>query len=170
MTLLVGVSLVNPMGLAFLTSFTITNDSGEPVFVTPIGAVGKQGDRYMLPLSMLPFPYLMRLKTGDFMIPPGESRSFTYDWDDIQFSEIVVRNSGGAYGILPTGLHPTEKQYRRPQEKHFVIPVFSKLAPASDSHLQALTPRSRRIFGFYALAALGLTFPFFCYKAFRKQK
>lgn len=154
----------------FLTSFRITNDSGEAVFVTPIGAVGEQGDRFMLPLSVSEFPYLMKVKTGNFRIPPGESRSFTYDWDDIQFSEIVVRSSGDAYKILPTGLHPTEGQYRRPQERSFVIPALANLAPASEVHLQALTPRSRRIVGLYALAVLGLAFPFFCYKSLRRQK
>jgi len=168
LTLLVGVSLVSPMGFGFLTSFSIKNSSAGTVWVTPIGAVGKQGDRHMLPLFISRFPY--RMRTGEFPIEAGKTRSFTYDWDDIQFCDILIRSSGGAYRILPTGLHPTEKQYRRPMETAFVIPALDTLSPAAAIHLRALSSKPKRIFTFYILAIIGLAFPCFTYAAFKAKK
>jgi hypothetical protein len=38
-TLLFALSLINPMGLAFLTTFEVKNSSTKELWVTPIGAV-----------------------------------------------------------------------------------------------------------------------------------
>jgi len=171
LTLLVGLSLVNPMGLMFLTSFRIHNQSGEDLWVTPIGAIGPSGQRHTLPISVGEFPYLIIPSNRDFHIPPGDSRHFTYDWDDIQFSEILVRSRDNVYFIVLTGLHPTEEQYRRPEAEDFTIPPLAELQPASKVHTAALSdgPPYRMIF-LYALALIGLASPIFLVKAFLARK
>ena len=169
LTLLFGLSLVNPMGLMFLTTFTIENRANEDIWVTPIGAVGSSGTRHLLPLSVAPFPYLMTPSRKDFHLRPGDRRSFTYDWDDIQFSEILVRNKGGAYRTLPTGLPPTEGQYRRPIETAFVVSSFIGLQPTTEVQLQALNTRSSGIFVLYGLVFVGLLFPYFMFRAIKPK-
>lgn len=70
-TLLVIFSLINPMGLMFLTNFTVENNSGEKLWVTPIGAVGQDGKRRPLPLSVGQFVYLLTLFREDLALARG---------------------------------------------------------------------------------------------------
>ncbi len=70
----------------FLIDLTVENASGEIVWVTPIGAVGKEGKRRLLPLSACKIPYLPTPFRKEFPLAQGARRSFIYDWDDIQFS------------------------------------------------------------------------------------
>lgn len=170
LTLLMAQSLVNPMGLMFLTTFTIENRTNEHIWVTPIGAVGSAGTRYLLPLSVGPFPYLMTPSRKDVHLRPGDRRSFTYDWDDIQFSEILIRKEKEPYRTLPTGLPPTEGQYRRPAETDFVVSSFAGLRPATEVELQALDTQSNRIFLLYGGAFVGLLFPYFLFRAIKPKK
>lgn len=167
-SLLLALSLVNPMGLAFLTTFTIENQTSKQLWVTPIGAVGKDGQRKTLPMSAFTFPNLPSPNDRDFTLTPGGNRSFTYDWDDVQFSEILVRDATGAFRALPTGLHPIEGQYRRPEQDRFVIKKWEDLAAATPAQMEALqTRRGRRVVTLYILALAGLAFPYFVVKAAR---
>ena len=161
LTLLVAFSVVNPMGLAFLTSFEVVNETEEPLFVTPIGAVGSRGHRRTLPLSISRWFYVLGTKTSEFPVPPGSSRTFAYDWDDIQFSEILIRRKTGSYHFITTGLDPIAGQYRRPEQDRFVIRDLDAL-PAADAHLlPALPQQTGRTWTLYALAVVGLLSPVF---------
>ena len=46
LTCLFTCSVVNPMGLAFLTSFEVVNSTDEDLVVTPIGARGQVQERH----------------------------------------------------------------------------------------------------------------------------
>ncbi len=167
-TLLVLLSMVNTMGLVFLTRFTIENHTDRELWVTPIGAVGPEGTRRTLPLAYFTFPYLLSLKDREFRLGPGARRDFTYDWDDIQFSEILVRDQAGDLRVLPTGLPPTEGQYRRPEQKHFVVRDWPAMSLPSPEQRAAMDhPRNRRVLGLYLLGLGGLAFPWFVVKALR---
>jgi hypothetical protein len=167
-TLLFALSLINPMGPAFLTTFEVKNASGKELWVTPIGAVNRNGLRRTLPMTANRLFYLQTPADRDFALAPGASRTFTYDWDDVQFSEILVRDASGDYRVLPTGLHPTEGQFRRPELNRFVMTNWKELAPASEPQLEALQTRgNHRRAAFYIMALGGFAFPYFVVKAIR---
>ena len=166
-TCLFTCSLVNPMGLAFLTSFEVVNSTHEDLVITPIGARGKDGTRGTLPISSSSRLYLMSTQRSGFPLPAGSALSLTYDWDDVQFSEIVCRRRDGSHLILPTGLHPTKGQYRQPPTKRFEISDLAALQPATEIHLAAVRSQSGRIPFLYTIAGLGLLSPL-CFWAARR--
>jgi len=146
-------------GLTFLTTFEVVNTTNEDLVITPIGAQGSKGRRFTLPIFVSPRLYLISSQRSKFPLPAGSTLSLTYDWDDIQFSEIVCSRIDGTHLVLPTGLHPTKNQYRRPSTKRFEISEFANLQPATDVQLEAIRT-SREGFPFvYILAGLGLLSP-----------
>ncbi|MCB1086515.1 MAG: hypothetical protein KDM63_05685 [Verrucomicrobiae bacterium] len=161
LTLLFALSVVNPMGLAFLTSFDVVNETEEPLFVTPIGAIGSRGERYILPHSISRSFYVMGIKQSEFQIPPCSTRKFTYDWDLIQFSEILVRRITGKYHFIGTGLDPVMGQYRRPEADRFVIADLDTIPVAGDDLLLALSKNTAGGWTIYILAGVGLFSPVF---------
>lgn len=167
LTCLLTFSVVNPLGMAFLTSFEVVNSTGEDLIITPIGARGAEGRRGTLPISSSSQFYLMSPQRGEFPLPAGSTLSLTYDWDDVQFSEIVCRRRDGSYLVLPTGLHPTQGQYRQPPTKRFEISDLAALQPATELHLAAVRSGSGRIPFLYVLAGLGLLSPL-CFWAARR--
>ena len=169
LTLVIGSNVVNPMALAFLTTFEVENKTDEEIFVTPIGAVGQNGHRHTLPYSASTCLYIMAPSSADYPITPGGLREFTYDWDDIQFSEILVRRASEDYRVIPTGLHPTENQYRRPEKTRFEIGDLESAPLAKEQHLAALPSNSTRIWTIYLLAVLGLASPVLFFKALRMK-
>jgi hypothetical protein len=161
LTLLFALNVVNPLARLFLTSFEIVNETEELLSVTPIGAVGSVGARHPLPISLSRSYYLMGLKTAEFSIPPGSSRIFTYDWDDIQFSEILIRREEGDYHFMATGLDPIQGQYRRPEADRFVIKDIAELPAAEDHHVAALGRGAAKVWRVYALGGIGFLSPVF---------
>jgi len=89
----------NPL---FRGEYTIANDSGEILYVTPVGYA--HGRRWILAKTWSRFPYVPLPKQADIRLKPGESIHIvcTIDEDDA-FSEIIVRNSRGEYRQLQVG-------------------------------------------------------------------
>lgn len=136
---LAGVALnsINPMMLIFLYRFEVANQSGATIWITPIGAVGGAGNRYVLPQFVgeaLAFP---SIRQGQFRLATGESLEIVYDWDDINFSELLVRDAGGEYRALVVDAAPTLYQYRPPSSDVFVIPELSTLPHAPRAVVEA---------------------------------
>jgi hypothetical protein len=156
-TALFVVNSVNPMALAFLTRFEIENKTGSHIWVTPLGAVGEQGTRKSL--RCFAVLYIALPASRNFVIAPGKSRRFVYDWDDIQFCEILVRGGTGEWRVLSTGLDPVKGQYRPPPTRHFVISDLASLPRAQQFQLDAMSDYSGRVYLLYALVAGGLLGP-----------
>jgi hypothetical protein len=171
LTGLVVLSTVNPMGLAFLTSFTIDNKSGQDVLVSPIGAIGQDGKRRPLPFSCCKFLCVSSPKRTDFYIAKDTARTFVYDWDDIQFSEILVRSKQGDIRFIVTDPNPTQKQYRRLKNNLFIIPPLAELpiAPSNLESALAATGMQRIIF-IYGLSTLGGIPPILTFILWRTRK
>lgn len=129
---LLAVSMLAFFGLllhsAFVVEFTVENKTDQPIVVTPIGAVGKQGDRHPLPVYVWSSPPLQSSQRGGFKIPPGKSLDIMYDMDDINFSEIVVHDHHGERGQLIVNHNPTIRRYHAPAQTHFVIDDLDELA------------------------------------------
>jgi len=156
LTLLLGLHVFNPMALVFLAEFEIENRTGVPIWVTPLGAVGKAEERCTLPYSVSRFLYIDSPRRREFKIAPDDSRRFVYDWDDIQFCEILVRTEKGDYHVFSTGLHPVNDQYQRPPTNRFVISEPAALPRAEPFQLDALQRGNRKpmLLVFGALGAL----------------
>ena len=116
---------------AFLATFEIRNDSGEPVWVTPIGMTEGSGRFGPLPRynrqegSTRSNPNRTRL-----LLKPGESVAVTYDTDDINFRHILVRPARGPLRILDTDHMGTLGACYGPQKALYAIPSLRTLLPA----------------------------------------
>jgi hypothetical protein len=95
------INNVNPIHYAFLAEFQVVNESGETVYITPIGAVRTvQRPRHVLLRASPKLPGTPALRQGDIRLDPGESLRIIYDMDDVVASEIAVRNAQGEYRQL----------------------------------------------------------------------
>ena len=95
------INNVNPIHLFFLVEFRVINESGETVYITPIGAVRTvQMPRHVLLRVSPRLPGTPALRQGDIRLDPGESLRIIYDADDVAASEIAVRNARGEYRQL----------------------------------------------------------------------
>ena len=137
LTALAAFNLFNPMVFAFQYEFEVVNQSGEAVAVTPIGSVGPSGARYVLPQYSRRSPALPALWRADFELAPGESIKVIYDWDDINFSEILVQTTSGHSRQLVVDPRPTESQYHAPSAERYVIPPLAELPAATPSVIHA---------------------------------
>lgn len=85
----------NPMGLAFQTSIVVSNESGEGIHFTPMGISEGSGSLRPLPRFLFSAPLLLAVKQSDFYLPPGQETTVNYDWDDIIFTTLLVRDEKG---------------------------------------------------------------------------
>lgn len=118
---------INPMALAFITRFTVENRMEATIFVTPIGTVGSEGRRFPLSLMRWEFPWMPASQRGRLPVRSGEMITFYYDWDDINFSELVVEAEDGELRQLVVNPKPTLNQYTIPKVTNFVIDDLAKL-------------------------------------------
>ncbi len=119
--------------LAFMVDLTIENQMNEILLVTPIGTVGKEGGRHLLPVSMTGSINFPARQSSRFRLVPGESVSISYDMDDINFSEIVVENQQGEARQLVVDPTPTQNQYHGPAQPSFSINDWNELELLSDA-------------------------------------
>ena len=130
----------NPMVWMFQTSFEVINQSGEVVYVTPVGVVPGSPQRWTLPLSWWSIPMIPRADCGDFRLPPGSTKVFRYDWDDINFSEVVVRNDLGSWHqfvVLPEAT--AQPCCGGPALDRIFVPPLAQLPLASPAAREAAT-------------------------------
>jgi hypothetical protein len=137
LSLLAVVNLFNPMVLAFQYEFEVANKSEEPIEITPIGTIGREGIKAILPQYLSRLPAWPALRQGAFALDPGSSVKVLYDWDDINFSEILIRTSSGAYRQLVVDPDPTESQYHPPVAERYVVPSLAQLPEAPRTVIEA---------------------------------
>ncbi len=132
-TLLVLLNIINPLAVSFLAKFNVVNETGRDILVTPIGAVGSKGQRRPLPLSENKIISLGSARKINIPIPKGQTREFAYDWDDIQFSELLITAENGDFHVLITDPEPLKNQYHQPLKESFTIPPLSELPEAPEN-------------------------------------
>jgi hypothetical protein len=118
---------------AFVTDFTIENRTAVALTVSPVGTIGKEGHKAPLPIKLFALFPLPAPRVGDFRLEPGESITICYDTDDINFSEIVVRDDEGHWHQLVTDPNPTVRQYHGPAKRHFIIDDLASLGEVPPS-------------------------------------
>ena len=115
--------------LAFLTNCTVTNQTDSTIAVTPVGSIGPDAQRTLLPLFRNSFPYFAKSKRGNFSIAPNETLHFAYDMDDVNFSEIFVEMPTGATAQVVVNPNPKSPRYVIPETTNFAIDDFTNLQP-----------------------------------------
>jgi|GEM_PF-2878338 len=121
----------NPIQLAFLDSFWIVNQSGQYVEVMPIGITAGRGSYAPLPRYKNSFPPAMSLHLSETVdIAPHEKQLVTYDWDDINFRHLLIRDHSGRAYLLDTDKKGTREMCYGPQQEFYVIPPLAELRPA----------------------------------------
>ena len=169
LTCVVVLDVVNPFALVFLTSFTIDNNLGQDIWVSPIGTVGENGDRYPLPFSYFKHLSVRSIKKTDFYIAKDTSKTFVYDWDDIQFSEILIRPEHGDIRFIITDPNPTQNQYRNLKNKLFTVPSLSEL-PVASSNLMSVLIKPHTNWYIYVLPIIGIIPPILAVILWRTRK
>ncbi len=137
----IGVLLIG--SLSFWTSCSVTNQTQQAIYATPIGTVGPAGKRVMLPVHRIWFPNLEYAEQGDIPIAPGETFRFVYDMDDINYSELVVKSGGQIVGQVVVNPTPTANQYTVPTIVDVTVKDFATLLPVP-ANVQSAIPQNRR--------------------------
>jgi hypothetical protein len=120
------------MTSAFVTEFTVENRTAGVITVSPVGTVGPEGHKVPLPVKLAWMP-LPAPQVGGFRLEPGEAVTIRYDSDDVNFSEIVVRDEEGHWRQLVTDPNPTARQYHGPAKRHFIIDALASLGEVPPS-------------------------------------
>ena len=157
---LIWLTVLHP--IAFTTKCSVTNKTSATLTITPVGTVGPEGQRTPLTLYRTSFPFFIKLKHGDFEIEPEETFRFDYDMDDINFSEIVVKNSTGEMRQIVSNPNPTENHYVAPEITDFEIDDFDTLppVPVNVEAVAASVEQTRPMWMVYAVSALLLAAEF----------
>jgi len=135
------VNMFNPSRTAFVADIEVANRSGRTVAITPVGTVGPDGLRAVLPQYTRAFPAIPAFGSGDLLLADGEARRIIYDWEGINFSEIAVRCESGEYLQLVTDPEPTQDQYHAPKVKRYTIGNLADLEPIDEQVQQAVRQR-----------------------------
>jgi len=156
-SLIVLLNAVNPMALGFITGYVISNRTAEPILVAPVGTLDERGRRGLLGNFPFPFPAMPGLRIKDIAVAPGGRRIMYYDWDDIQFSEIVVRDSTGTWQIV-VNAEPTKNQFRAVAVMDFAVTPETPRIPVAPAVLEAAESPDRSLL-FHAAWISGLAAP-----------
>lgn len=157
--------------LGFITDFHITNATQHSIKTTPIGTVGSQGARYPLHQIHRKQPTFDDKTRGGFEVLPNATVELFYDWDDINFSEIVIEDHTGQLSQLVVDPAPTRNQYHPPATNTFTItdasPLVSVPPDVMTAYHEAQKPYHLPI-RFYLFFLPWITFPFLLWLRFKK--
>ncbi|QDV53064.1 hypothetical protein [Gimesia fumaroli] len=161
LTLVIVLNMLNPMALAFLIDFDVENKTDELIFVTPIGSKAPNGARHQLPYSISSSFYFQIPSEIDYPIEAGVLKRFIYDYDDIQFSEILVRRAEERYRVLSIPPKLQSDGFYPPKNNQIEIKKIDALPFAKKQHLLALKENRMTTWTIEILAAIGLLSPIF---------
>lgn len=135
--LLFAINAINPFTSLFVSDFRVRNDSAEPVEIWVAGSSGKH--LRLLPLYASGIPGLPEPQPDGLRLEPGNAITLTYDWDDINFTLILVKAPNGEYLALPvdTDTSHTECCFRNEHDL-YVIPTLTELRHASAEEQEAI--------------------------------
>ena len=136
--LLTILNAFNPMQMGFITTFSIQNESGEDIDVWPLGSPGPQFDPHVLPLFITEVPAIPNLGSGRVRIRPGDSAAMHYDWDDTNFTELLIRTRSGQYKRLSIDTDRPPGCCSPPRSGNYVVPRVGTLVDAPTSSVGAV--------------------------------
>lgn len=136
--LLFVINSVNPMQLVFITSITVSNQSGRTLDVIPVGTFNN-GEKGPLPTFYTQVPAIPHLGLPVYQVKNGAAQKILFDCDDINFSDFIVRDATGEHKLLVADPNPPKKNYYAPRQKTFIIPEWNRLSPIDNATLVAAT-------------------------------
>jgi hypothetical protein len=164
---LVLANSVNPMQLAFISTFEVENKTQQPLWITPIGTT-LSGDKSVLP-QFLPFPVIPVLRSRELRVEPGKRRRIYYDWDDINISEIAIRDSTGVLRCyVIDSSPPTDACYANNRDA-YTVDNLQRLPMASATVAAATAPNPRR-FVYPIVVVAGIVAPFVFHSLWRRLR
>lgn len=136
------LNVSNPMLLAFLVSFEVQNDSGEEIDIISIGMISPTGKYGPLPRYQNVYPPAVPIDRREIVrLQPRASSKITYDYDDINFRHILIRDKIGAFYILDTDKKGTKDSCYGPQKNLYIIPAIQNLKAVPKELIQCFDGR-----------------------------
>ena len=154
LTLLV---LSNPMAGAFKERFEVVNTSDAAIIVTPLGVAHGSGEIRTLPYIGTPALYIKPPQVSDFVVEPGTSRLFIYNFDDVSFLNVLVR-SGNDYRLAMASATDTSLGTER-APRHIHIENPASLESATPAMLNALPTGELELHALDIIVLLGFASP-----------
>ena len=152
--ILVGLNSVNPLQTVFMTDFVVQNTSGEPLRLWVAGQ-HEAGSLHLLPLFATAFPALPSLRTGGFRLADQRAARIIYDWDDINFSVVVVQRDNGELRAIDVDTQRRGERCCQPRAAStYAIPRVDGLRSASPAEVAVLTEDGA--YGFRLASAFAL--------------
>jgi len=136
-TVLMIFNAFNPLTLAFITSFTIENKLREPIYISPMGISEGSRQRRLLPQYWWPLPAIPAFQWGNFQIDSGKTRTFYFDWDDINFSEIYIKTGQWQKIFIVDPEADTKDCCWEPLVKSFIIEDTTPLSNPTREMIEA---------------------------------
>lgn len=129
---LVLLTLFNPFHLIFQAEFSVKNESGTTVHITPLGIAQGSGRKVLLPMYRgKGLPAFPSREKRELRIAANAARQFVYDWDDVNLCWILVRGERGSYRLMRTGLSEDPSDCcTGPDRTTYVIPNLERLPRA----------------------------------------
>ena len=132
---------LNPIGLSFQTNFTVKNESGRTVFITPVGTADRDS-RIVLPITITQIPIIFAYNRGNFKLGPNKTRKIIYNWDDVTFTEIAIKDENDVWRQLSV-VEEEEKVCCAPNKyKNYLVGDFDSLDPI-DSKVRKAVSKDR---------------------------
>jgi hypothetical protein len=159
---------VNPMQAAFISEFKIENRTQLLIWVTPIGT-RNDGSKHVLPQFSRILPAIPASDSRDLQIDAGKTRSIYYDWDDINFSDIAIRDTVGTLRTLVVDPAPPTTSYYANKQNLYPIEDLSALPVATSAVVAAVAPRPSS-FSLWPFAIIGVMAPLIFLWLWRKLR
>lgn len=143
--LILGLALAiafNPFLGFFLTSFQVTNASGSDLEIMPIGMWNGSDDYGPLPRYRSARPPYIPCLRRPISLRAGETARIVYDWDDINFRHVLVKDTAGRLRILDTDKRGTRGYSYAPQRDRYIIPRLNDLSSAPQELLPCFAGES----------------------------
>lgn len=156
----------NPMQLAFLTEFRVRNQLKEPVWITPIGSFTSGGKGVLPQFSAKEPPAIPAWQSTVLRVDPGTVRVVYYDWDDINFTELLVEFADGSQRLLLVDPNPPTDGYSPNKQKEYFISDRAKLHTVSKESVKAAHSR-RPVWLFRFLVVCASTLPYWSFRWWR---
>lgn len=134
---------------SFLVEFDVVNRSGQKVYVTVLGVDAGDNIAVLPQVGSKEHPVRYRFPK-ESVLSSGETRTVTYDWDDINFTWIAVRDEVGPWKIIRTGLPIIDRtangsrSFSKPDQRAYVIPPLKEL-PNAPANVEAIAAERKEV-------------------------
>ena len=115
----------------WIVSFSFTNNTDSTIEITPVGIWHSSEKLGPLPLSIGENPSWPTLRRTNFKLTKGDSRTFFFDYDDINMDGIVIKQDD-FYGYYPVLLGFEKDAFFLKSLKH-LEPATPEMIESTDS-------------------------------------